>query len=78
MVEVGSKQARGTLSSIIKRVEQGEEVVISRRGKQVARIVPVSNKTRALPSLKSFRASIRLRGKSLSVTVVEDREEERY
>ncbi len=78
MIEVNSKQARGTLSSIIRRVEQGEEVIISRRGKQVARIVPMSNKSRALPSLKSFRASIRASGDSLSAAVVEDREKERY
>jgi prevent-host-death family protein len=78
MIEVSSKQARGTLSSIIRRVEQGEEVIISRRGKQVARIVPMSNKSRGLPSLKGFRSSIRVTGESLSSVVVKDREKERY
>jgi antitoxin (DNA-binding transcriptional repressor) of toxin-antitoxin stability system len=66
MIEVSSKQARGTLSSIIRRVEQ------------VARIVPMSNKSRGLPSLKGFRSSIRVTGESLSSVVVKDREKERY
>ena len=77
MIEVNSRQARATLSSIIKRVEEGEEVIISRRGKKVARIVPISGRTKALPSLKDFRATIRVKGKSLSASIVEHREEER-
>jgi prevent-host-death family protein len=78
MIEISTKKARGDLSSLLKRVEKGEEVIISRRGKQVARIIPVHTGTKHLPSLKKFRDGIRLRGEPLSQTVVRARTEERY
>ena len=35
MTEISTKKARGELSSLLKRVEKGEEVIISRRGKRL-------------------------------------------
>jgi prevent-host-death family protein len=78
MTEISTKRARGDLSSLLKRVEKGEEVIISRRGKQVARIVPIQTRAKHLPSLKKFRDEIRLRGGPLSQTVIRARTEERY
>jgi len=78
MREISSKEARGKLSSLLKSVELGEEVVILRRGKQVARLVPPSGVGRRLPSLKEFRASILISGEPLSTTVLEGRKEERF
>ena len=78
MIEISTKKARAELSSLLKRVEKGEEVIIFRRGKQVARIVPVRNSAKRLPSLKDFRAGIRLRGQPLSEIVVQFRKDERY
>jgi prevent-host-death family protein len=78
MREISSKEARGKLSSLLKSVEVGEEVVILRRGKQVARLVPPSGVGRRLPSLKEFRASILISGEPLSTTVLEGRKEERF
>ena len=78
MREISSKEARGKLSSLLKSVEVGEEVVILRRGKQVARLVPPSGVGRRLPSLKDFRASILISGEPLSTTVLEGRKEERF
>ena len=40
MHEVGAFEAKNTLGSLLDRVEKGEEVVITRRGKRVARLVP--------------------------------------
>ena len=40
MIEVGAFEAKNTLGSLLDRVEQGEEVVITRHGKPVARLVP--------------------------------------
>jgi prevent-host-death family protein len=40
MIEVGAFVAKNTLGSLLDRVEQGEEVVITRHGKPVARLVP--------------------------------------
>ena len=78
VTEISVKKARGELSSLLKRVETGEEVVILRRGKQIARLVPFNAAKSTLPSMKKFRASIRVSGEPLSKIVVRGREEERY
>jgi prevent-host-death family protein len=43
--EVGAFEAKNTLGSLLDRVEQGEEIVITRHGKPVARLVPNVGKT---------------------------------
>ena len=40
MREVGAFEAKSKLGQLLDRVEAGEEVVITRRGKIVARLVP--------------------------------------
>lgn len=40
MFEIGAFQAKNTLGSLLDRVENGEEVVITRHGRPVARLVP--------------------------------------
>lgn len=40
MTEVGVHEAKTRLSALLRRVEAGEEVVVTRGGKAVARIVP--------------------------------------
>jgi prevent-host-death family protein len=40
MTEVGSFEAKNTLSALLDRAEHGEEIVITRRGKPVAKLVP--------------------------------------
>ena len=77
MVEVNVKDARSQLSALLDRVEKGEEIIIKRRGKSVAKMVP-PGKVSNLPSLKEFRASLKVRGKPLSQTVIDARKEERY
>jgi antitoxin (DNA-binding transcriptional repressor) of toxin-antitoxin stability system len=52
--------------------------MIVRRGKKVARLVPVDTSHRCLPDLSKFRRSIAIKGKSLSKTVLEERNQERY
>lgn len=41
MREVGSYEAKTHLPELLKAVEQGETIVITRRGAPIARIVPV-------------------------------------
>jgi prevent-host-death family protein len=77
-MEINAKEARGKLSSLLKKVEKGDEIVVLRRGKQVARIVPLRGRERCLPSLSEFRASIKMKGKPMSATVSRSREEARY
>lgn len=40
-MHIGAFEAKNTLGSLLDRVEKGEEIVITRRGKPVARLAPV-------------------------------------
>jgi prevent-host-death family protein len=40
VVEIGAFEAKNKLGSLLDRVEGGEEIVITRHGKAVARLVP--------------------------------------
>lgn len=42
MRKVGAFEAKNTLGALLDRVQQGEEIVITRHGKPVARLVPSS------------------------------------
>jgi prevent-host-death family protein len=54
MREVGAFEAKNKLGHLLDLVEQGEEVVITRHGKQVARLVPA----RPVRSRDQARAAI--------------------
>jgi prevent-host-death family protein len=43
VTEVGSFEARNKLSGLLDRAEHGEDIVITRRGKPVAKLVPFQN-----------------------------------
>ncbi len=77
-MEISAKEARARLSDLLKRAEKGEEVLLVRRGKKIARLVPAKKLQKTLPSLKEFRASIRVKGQPLSMAVVRDRQKERF
>jgi len=79
MDTVNMKEARQRLSELVRAAERGESVTITRRGKEVARIVPAEQKPlKPLPDLTEFRASIEVKGKPLSEVVREMRAQERY
>ncbi len=40
MLEIGAFEAKNTLGALLDRVEHGEEIIITRHGKPVARLVP--------------------------------------
>jgi prevent-host-death family protein len=42
MAQVGMHEAKTKLSKLVERAEAGEEIVIARNGKPVARLVPVT------------------------------------
>jgi len=77
-MEIGAKEARGKLSSLLKQVEAGGEVVVLRRGRRVARLVSIHGEGRRLPALEAFRSTIRIKGGPLSSAVLQEREEGRY
>jgi len=62
----------------IKKAEKGEEILLVKRGRKIARLIPFKNVQKRLPSLKEFRNSIQVKGQPLSVTVIKDRGDERY
>jgi len=78
MTRVSVKEARDNLKTLLDRVESGEEILILRRGKEVARLVPASQSVERLPSLREFRKSVKLQGKPMSRVVIEERRRERY
>jgi prevent-host-death family protein len=43
MAQVGMHEAKTQLSQLVKRAEAGEEIVLARNGKPVARLVPVAS-----------------------------------
>ena len=59
-------EADKQLSELLDRVEQGEEVTITRQGRPVARLVPASD-ARQAASVEAFQR-IRRRAKTLSDT----------
>ncbi len=69
MHSVSIRDARAHLADIIAQVGNGQAVSITRRGREVARIVPAAQAVRPLPS----RATTRTRS---TVTVI--RSEERW
>ena len=40
MIEIGAFEAKNTLGALLDRVERGEEIVITRHGRPVARLIP--------------------------------------
>ena len=79
MDAVKMSEARRRLSELVRAAERGESVTITRRGKEVARIVPAEQKPmKPLPDLTEFRASIKIKGRSLSEELLAMRREERY
>lgn len=69
MTSVSVRTAREKLPQLLDRVEKGEEVVVTRYGKAVARMVPVLREPRHLPTLADFRRTIGRKG-TPSVTLV--------
>ena len=61
MAQVGMHEAKTTLSKLVERAEAGEDIVIARNGKPVARLVPVAS-TNSLEAVRgALRGQIHLR-----------------
>ena len=76
MKEAGIREARQNLSALIEDVRKGHEIVITDRGRPVARLVPPIS-----PSAKPFRGRAAFRRKMpklkarLSQAIIDGREE---
>ena len=62
MTTIGAFQAKNTLGSLLDRVESGEEIVITRHGRPVARLVPHTGK-RDIAAARAAFERIRERAK---------------
>ncbi|HJU16730.1 MAG TPA: type II toxin-antitoxin system prevent-host-death family antitoxin [Stellaceae bacterium] len=79
MKEVGAFEAKNKLGQLLDLVERGEEVVITRHGKEVARLVPpkaVINRAEARAAaqrIREMRKGVTLGGLSLKDLINEGR-----
>ena len=67
---------RKKASGFIAEVEHGETLVILRRGKPVAEVVPFSDRIQRTPSWKKPGIRLKIQGSDLSSAILEDREAE--
>ena len=65
---------RKRASGFITEVEHGETLILLRRGKPVAEVVPFSDRFRRPPAWKQPGIRLRIRGSDLSSAILEDRE----
>jgi prevent-host-death family protein len=85
MVTAGVKEVKAKLSAYLDKVQKGEQVIITEHGREVAVIVPISKERKAVRSLIEAGkahwsggkprglAGMKLKGKPLSETILEER-----
>jgi prevent-host-death family protein len=80
MREIGAFEAKNTLGSLLDLVQQGEEVVITRHGKPVARLVRAQDRSdarerarRAAATLAQLSRGVTLGGHSIKSLIEEGR-----
>jgi len=79
MGPVNLKEARRRLGDLVSAAERGESVIITRRGREVARIAPLERRPLTpFPDLTEFRKSIKIKGRSMTDELLAMRREERY
>lgn len=74
MRTAGIREVRQNLTSLLDDVRKGREVIITERGRAVARIVPVQQR-KPFPDLSEFRRQFGELGVSVSQMIIEDRED---
>lgn len=68
MIQVGEIEAKAQFPSLLKKVREGEEVLITQRGKAVARLVPAGRRPtpaeidKSIEEFLVFRKGIKLGG----------------
>ncbi len=76
MKRAGIREARQNLSALIDEVKKGREIVITERGKPVARLVPPRPPVgKPFRSLAAFRKTMPVLNPPLSQAIIEDRED---
>ncbi len=65
---------RNRASTFLTEVEHGETIVLTRRGKPVAEIVPFFDKTKRTPAWKRPGIRLKIRGSDLTSAILQERE----
>ena len=85
MISAGIKELKARLSSYVDKVRQGEPVIVTEHGEEVAVLVPISEERRHILSLvkkgiahwsgnkPKGLSGIRMKGQPLSARVLEER-----
>ena len=79
MIEIGAFEAKNKLSHLLDLAEKGEEIIITRHGKQVARLLPIAktfNRDAALQAveeLKRLSKGVKLNGITIRELIDEGR-----
>jgi prevent-host-death family protein len=77
MLNVNLADAKSRLSELVDRVEKGEEIVITRHGRPVARLSALERPKKPIPSMAEFRARMPKLKESLSESLRKVRDEQR-
>ncbi len=76
MRKAGIRETRQNLSALIEEVKRGREVLITERGKPVARLVPPRLPLgKPFPGLAAFRRMMPVVNPPVSQAIIEDRED---
>jgi prevent-host-death family protein len=59
MKYIGMKHARAMFPELVQLAEAGHEILITRKGRAVARLIGTVRVRKPLPSLREFRDSLR-------------------
>ena len=74
MRTAGVREARQNLSALLDEVRKGREVLITERGRPVAKLVPPDRaRGEGVPNFAAFRRKMPVLDPPLSTTVAEDR-----
>ena len=78
MSTIGAYEAKTKLPELLRRVEEGESITITRHGVPIAALVPVGKRSRedarkAVEALKEFRQGNRLDGVTIRELIDEGR-----
>ncbi len=67
---------RKKASAFLTEVEHGESIVLLRRGKPIAEVIPFSDRAQQMPSWKRPGIRLQIQGRDLSSAILEERESE--
>ena len=76
MTTISVSDFRNRVSGILNMVEKGEELVLIKHGKPIARILPVENGEGHIPSWKMPSLRLSVKGTELSKAILEERHDE--